>query len=196
MITIRMRDMLLSRFLRDRRGGVAPMFALAIIPISVSSAPRSTTAAPIRCAPACSPRSTRPRSRWRSSRRRLTQSELQTKANAYFQAMFNHPEAKNLVHHAELHHGRRLAADHRGVRLGRHLVHEHHGLLEPRHRQHVHGEVGQQPPARRAGARQHRLDGERRQDRRAEDRDQEPAHAAQELPRPPTATSMCRSFRS
>ena len=36
----------------------------------------------------------------------LTQSELQTKTNAYFQAMFNHPEAKNLVDHADLHHQR------------------------------------------------------------------------------------------
>ena len=39
----------------------------------------------------------------------------------------------------------------------------------------VDGQMGQQPPARRARARQHRLDGERRQDRCAQDRDQEPA---------------------
>jgi Flp pilus assembly protein TadG len=89
--------MLLSRFMADRRGGVAPMFALAIIPVigltgaaidysransvrvGMQSAIDATALAMAKLAPT------------------LTPSELQTKTNAYFQAMFNHPEAKNIV---------------------------------------------------------------------------------------------------
>src|SRR5262245_45684048 len=89
--------MLLSRFLQDRRGGVAPMFALAIIPVfglvgaavdysranairaGMQSAIDATALAMAKIAPT------------------LSQSELQQKTSAYFNAMFNHPEAKNLV---------------------------------------------------------------------------------------------------
>jgi len=92
-----MRDMLLSRFMKDRRGGVAPMFALALLPIvgltgaavdysransvrvGMQAAIDATALAMAKLAPT------------------LTPSELQTKTNAYFQAMFNHPEAKNIV---------------------------------------------------------------------------------------------------
>jgi Flp pilus assembly protein TadG len=92
-----MRDMLLSRFVKDRRGAVAPMFALAIIPLigltgaaidysransvraGMQAALDATSLAMAKLAPT------------------LTQSELQTKTNAYFQAMFNHPDAKNIV---------------------------------------------------------------------------------------------------
>ncbi len=89
--------MLLSRFMADRRGGVAPMFALALIPVigltgaaidysransvrvGMQSAIDATALAMAKLAPT------------------LTQSQLQTQTNAYFQAMFNHPEAKNIV---------------------------------------------------------------------------------------------------
>ncbi len=89
--------MLLSRFMADRRGGVAPMFALAILPIvgltgaaidygransvrvGMQSAIDATALAMAKLAPT------------------LTQAQLQTQTNAYFQAMFNHPEAKNVV---------------------------------------------------------------------------------------------------
>jgi Flp pilus assembly protein TadG len=92
-----MRDMLLSRFMKDRRGGVAPMFALAVIPVigltgaaidysransvrvGMQSAIDATALAMAKLAPT------------------LTQSQLQTQTNAYFQAMFTHPEAKNIV---------------------------------------------------------------------------------------------------
>jgi len=92
-----MHDMLLSRFMADRRGGVAPMFALALLPVvgltgaaidysransvrvGMQSAIDATALAMAKLAPT------------------LTPSELQTKTNAYFQAMFNHPEAKNIV---------------------------------------------------------------------------------------------------
>jgi Flp pilus assembly protein TadG len=91
-----MRDMF-ARFLRDRRGGVAPMFAIAIIPVigltgaaidysransvrtGMQAAIDATALAMARLAPT------------------LTQSELQQKTTEYFNAMFNHPEAKNLV---------------------------------------------------------------------------------------------------
>ena len=84
-------------FLNDRRGGVAPMFALAIVPVigfigaavdysransvkaGMQSALDATALAMARLAPT------------------LTQSELQTKSTAYFQAMFTHPEAKNMT---------------------------------------------------------------------------------------------------
>ena len=86
-----------SRFLRDRRGSVAPMFAIAVIPVigltgaaidysrassvrtGMQAAIDATALAMARLAPG------------------LTQSELQQKTTAYFNAMFNHPEAKNLV---------------------------------------------------------------------------------------------------
>jgi Flp pilus assembly protein TadG len=87
----------LSHFLQDRRGGVAPMFALAIIPViglvgaavdysransvrtGMQSALDATSLAMAKLAPT------------------LTQSQLQTQTNAYFQALFNKPEAKNVV---------------------------------------------------------------------------------------------------
>jgi Flp pilus assembly protein TadG len=83
--------------MQDRRGSVAPMFALAVIPIigltgaaidysransvriGMQSAIDATALAMAKLAPT------------------LTPSELQTKTNAYFQAMFSHPEAKNIV---------------------------------------------------------------------------------------------------
>jgi len=89
--------MSLFRFLKDRRGGVAPMFALAIIPVfglvgaavdysransvraGMQSAIDATALAMAKLAPT------------------LTQAQLQTQTTAYFNAMFSHPEAKNLV---------------------------------------------------------------------------------------------------
>ena len=86
-----------SHFLRDRRGAVAPMFAIAIIPVlgltgaaidysransvrtGMQAAIDATALAMAKLAPT------------------LTQSELQQKTTEYFNAMFNHPEAKNLV---------------------------------------------------------------------------------------------------
>src|SRR5256714_8996608 len=97
MCTTRMRDMLLSRVLRDRCGNVAPMFAIAVIPVigltgaaidysransartGMQAAIDATALAMAKLAPT------------------LTQSQLQTQTTAYFNAMFNHPEAKNLV---------------------------------------------------------------------------------------------------
>ena len=84
-------------FLQDRRGGVAPMFALAVIPVvgfigaavdysranavkaGLQSALDATALAMAKLAPT------------------LTQGDLQIKSTAYFQAMFSHPEAKNVT---------------------------------------------------------------------------------------------------
>src|SRR5438477_6925809 len=93
----RIRDMWFSRFMRDCRGGVAPMFAIAVIPMigltgaaidysransvrtGMQAAIDATALAMAKLAPT------------------LTASQLQTQTTAYFNAMFNHPEAKNLV---------------------------------------------------------------------------------------------------
>jgi Flp pilus assembly protein TadG len=92
-----MRVMSFLRFLKDCRGGVAPMFAVAIVPVfglvgaavdysrassvrtGMQSAIDATALAMAKLAPT------------------LTAAQLQTQTNAYFNAMFNHPEAKNLV---------------------------------------------------------------------------------------------------
>jgi len=89
--------MLWKLFYSDKRGGVAPMFALAIIPViglvgaavdysransiktSMQAALDGTALAMAKLAPT------------------LTTSQLQTQTNAYFQALFTKPEAKNLV---------------------------------------------------------------------------------------------------
>ena len=86
-----------SRFWQDRRGGVAPMFAIAVIPVigltgaaidysransvrtGMQAAVDATALYLAKLAPG------------------LTQSQLQQKANDYFNAMFSHPEAKSLV---------------------------------------------------------------------------------------------------
>ena len=89
--------MLLTHFWRDRRGAVAPIFALALIPLvgltgaavdysrasnarsGMQAALDATALAMAKLAPS------------------LTQSELQTKTNAYFQTVFSEPDAKNIV---------------------------------------------------------------------------------------------------
>src|SRR3989440_8207848 len=97
MFATRVRDMLFSRFLRDRRGSIAPMFAIAVIPVIglVGAAVDYSRAASVRTgmqaaidATALAMAKLAPT---------LTQTELQQKATAYFNTMFTHPEAKNLV---------------------------------------------------------------------------------------------------
>ena len=89
--------MLRSRFLKDRRGGVTPMFALAIVPVvgfvgasidysransikaGMQSALDATALAMAKLAPT------------------LTPADLQTKTTAYFNAMFSHADAKSMT---------------------------------------------------------------------------------------------------
>src|SRR5437016_3541576 len=85
------------RFLTDRRGGVAPMFALAIIPMFglVGAAVDYSRANSVRTAmQAAADATALMLSKDASS---LTGSQLSSKATAYFQALFNRPEAKNLA---------------------------------------------------------------------------------------------------
>lgn len=88
---------LASFFLGDRRGNVAPIFALAIIPViglvgaaidygransirtALQSSLDATTLAMAKVAPT------------------VTESELQRQANAYFRALLNQPEAKDVT---------------------------------------------------------------------------------------------------
>src|SRR3954451_19844723 len=97
MITVRLGDMLLSRFMQDRRGNVATMFAIAVIPVIglVGAAVDYSRAASVRTgmqaaidATALAMAKLAPT---------LTQTELQQKATAYFNTIFTHPEAKDLV---------------------------------------------------------------------------------------------------
>ena len=90
--------MSLSRFLQDRRGGVAPMFALAIIPVFgfVGAAVDYSRANSIKAEHAVGAR----RNLARDGEARPdadAEPSCRRKTNAYFQAMFNHAEAKNLV---------------------------------------------------------------------------------------------------
>jgi Flp pilus assembly protein TadG len=89
--------MALSRFFKDRKGSVAPMFALAVVPVlgltgaavdysransikvSMQSALDATSLAMAKLAPT------------------LTQSQLQTQTTAYFSALFNKPDAKSMT---------------------------------------------------------------------------------------------------
>ena len=89
--------MFLSRFFSDRRGGVAPMFALCLIPLigfvgaavdyshanslkaKLQAALDATALAMAKIAPTVTP------------------SELQSRTNAHFLAMFNYPDAKNVT---------------------------------------------------------------------------------------------------
>jgi Flp pilus assembly protein TadG len=88
-----MRAMLLRRFLQDRRGAVAPMFALAIIPIFglIGAAVDYSRANAIRTSMQAALDSTA--LAMSKSVTTLTAAQLQTQAVAYFNALFNQPQA-------------------------------------------------------------------------------------------------------
>ena len=100
--------------------------------------------------------------------------------------------------HRDLHGQHQQGLDHPGQRLRqRHdRLHEGRGLPEHQLQHQFHRGLGQRADARRDGARQHRIDGRRRQDAGDADRRQEPDRPARaRSPRTP-ATSTSRSFRS
>jgi Flp pilus assembly protein TadG len=88
---------LLKRFLQDTRGGITPMFALAIIPVMglTGAAIDYSRANSVRTAMQAAADSTALMLSKDAST--LTASQLSTKANAYFQALFNRPEAQGLT---------------------------------------------------------------------------------------------------
>lgn len=90
--------MMLRRFARDKRGGgVAPMFALAVIPVLglVGAAVDYSRANSIKVALQAAIDATALAMATRAPT--LTQAQLQQQTTAYFQAVFNRPEAKNVV---------------------------------------------------------------------------------------------------
>jgi Flp pilus assembly protein TadG len=92
-----MRLMSLKRFLQDRRGGITPMFALAIIPVVglTGAAIDYSRANSVRSAMQAAADSTALMLSKDAST--LTASQLATKATAYFNALFNRSEAKSLA---------------------------------------------------------------------------------------------------
>jgi Flp pilus assembly protein TadG len=87
----------LKRFLQDTRGGITPMFALAIIPVMgfTGAAIDYSRANSVRSAMQAAADSTALMLSKDAST--LTPSQLATKATAYFNALFNRPEAKSLT---------------------------------------------------------------------------------------------------
>ena len=88
---------MLRGFFRDRNGGVAPMFALAIIPLVglVGAAIDYSRANSIKVALQAALDATA--LAMASTASTLTQAQLQQQATAYFQTIFNRPEAKNVT---------------------------------------------------------------------------------------------------
>src|SRR5262245_52367545 len=88
--------MLLTRFLRDRRGGVAPMLTIAAIPLMgfVGAAIDYSRAASTRTAMQAALDSTA--LMLSKEAQTLSAGDLGQKANAYFTTLFNRPEAKNI----------------------------------------------------------------------------------------------------
>ena len=89
--------MSLKRFLQDRRGGITPMFALAIIPVVglTGAAIDYSRANSVRSAMQAAADSTALMLSKDAST--LTPSQLTTKATAYFNALFSRPDAKGLT---------------------------------------------------------------------------------------------------
>ena len=92
-----MAAMTLLQFLRDRRASVAPMFALAIIPIFglIGAAVDYSRANSVRSAMQAAADATALMLSKDAST--LSASQISTKGTAYFQALFNRPDAKNLA---------------------------------------------------------------------------------------------------
>jgi Flp pilus assembly protein TadG len=88
--------MLMNRFLRDRHGGVAPMLALAAVPLMgfVGAAIDYSRAASVRTAMQMALDSTA--LMLSKEAQGLSAADLGQKATAYFHSVFNRPEAKNV----------------------------------------------------------------------------------------------------
>ena len=88
--------MLFRRFLKDRKGGVAPILALGIIPLvgAVGAAVDYSRASAVRTAMQASLDSTA--LMLSKDAKNLSLAQLDQKATAYFTAMFNRPEATDV----------------------------------------------------------------------------------------------------
>ncbi len=89
--------MLLLRFLKDRKGGVAPLLALSLIPImgAVATSIDYSRAAAVRSAMQSALDATG--LILSKTAKDLDTGALDQKATEYFKAVFNHPEAKNVA---------------------------------------------------------------------------------------------------
>lgn len=89
--------MLLSRFLKDRSGNIVPIFAAAVIPVVglVGAAIDYSRASSIRSEMQAGLDATALMLSKEASG--LTTQQMQDKATAYFQAVFNRPEAKGVI---------------------------------------------------------------------------------------------------
>jgi len=89
--------MFFSKFLRDRKGGVAPLLALSIIPImgAVATSVDYSRASLIRSAMQSALDATA--LSLSKDAQNLSAPELNQKATDYFTAVFNHPEASNVA---------------------------------------------------------------------------------------------------
>ena len=87
--------MVFDRFLHDRRGGVAPLLAIAILPLLgfLGAAVDYSRASALRSAMQSAIDSTA--LLLSQEARALTGEALSQKANEYFNAVFNRPEAQN-----------------------------------------------------------------------------------------------------
>jgi len=94
--------MLLSRFLRDRKGGVAPLLALSVLPImgAVAASVDYSRAATTRSAMQSALDATG--LMLSKSAQELNDTALNQKANEYFKAVFNQPQANNVSVTAQL----------------------------------------------------------------------------------------------
>ena len=164
-----------AAFRSARGGNVAVMFALATIPIiaAVGFSVDFTRANAVKTAMQNALDSTALMlSRNASS---LSQDDLQTQANAYFKALFNRPEAANIVITASYTTDGGTSLTVNGSADVPTTFLNVLGYKEMTVDGSSTTQVGLLAATRRAGARQHRLDERRRQDRRAQDRDEKSA---------------------
>ena len=171
---------MLTHFLKDCRGGIAPMLALLALPLmgAVGVAVDYSRANATRTAFQAALDSTA----LMLSKTAATQSaaDLQTAATNYFNALFVAPRSQQRRDYRHLFLDRRVEGDAHRQRHHQHEFPRRARLQPDQHRGDVGIDLGQHPAAGRARARQHRLDVEQRQDDRAEDRVAKSAHAAQE----------------
>ena len=190
---------LLCRFRRERKGNVAITFALASIPIMgfVGAAIDYSHANAVRVALQSALDSAALMLAKEAAN--LSGTDLDDKAVALCQRAVQPHRRDHYQDQGHLYAERRNERQAGRLRRRSDQLHRHPRpiLRSPRVRRHyrvqlVDRQMGHHKAARGAGARQYRLDGAGRQDRRAQDRHQEPAEAYCKTPRRPTATSRSR----
>ncbi len=170
---------MLTQFLKNCRGGVAPMLAMAAIPLmgAVGVAVDYTRANATRTAFQAALDSTA----LTLSKTAATDSanNLQTTASNYLQRLVHPPRSQERYDYRHLFFEQRVACDAQRQRHHRHEFSQNAWLQPDRHYSFDDIDLGQHPAAGRARARQYRIDVAKRQDDRAEDRVAKSSHPAQ-----------------